>query len=139
MRDQSASYATSLLADTLSQQLAEQQERLSLLQSDATAPAEDLEESLLEISVANEELRVAQKELRVAQEGAARAAQGDRGSAQPTAQPRRLARTCLLAVAGSGVRHRQFRNGPRRQQRGDGDSRPGRGRLAAQTPDVVRG
>jgi len=65
--DQVASYSTSLVADTLTQQVAAQQERLELLQSDSTAPEDALEESMLEISVAHEELRVAQEELRAQQ------------------------------------------------------------------------
>ena len=67
MTDQVASYPASLVADTLTQQLAAQQQRLELLQSDSTAPEDALEESLLEISVAHEELRVAQDELRAQQ------------------------------------------------------------------------
>jgi hypothetical protein len=62
--DQITSYPTSLVADTLTQQLEAQQQRLSLLQTASPAPEEALEESLLEISVAHEELRVAQEELR---------------------------------------------------------------------------
>lgn len=64
MTDQITSYPTSLVADTLTQQLEAQQQRLSLLQTASPAPEEALEESLLEISVAHEELRVAQEELR---------------------------------------------------------------------------
>lgn len=66
MTDQIAS-PSSLVADTLTQQLEEQQQRLALLQSDSSAPADALEESLLEINVAHEELRVAQEELRAQQ------------------------------------------------------------------------
>ncbi|MDQ4036762.1 MAG: ANTAR domain-containing protein [Actinomycetota bacterium] len=67
MTDQIASYPLSVVADNLTQQLEEQQQRLRLLQTDSTEPEEALEESLLEISVAHEELRVAQEELRAQQ------------------------------------------------------------------------
>jgi len=56
-----------MVADALTQQLAEQEQRLRQLQNDAPAPEAALEESLLEISVAHEELRVAQEELRAQQ------------------------------------------------------------------------
>ena len=68
MSDQGASPAGSPLADALSEQLAEQQERIRILQAQSGSPEHDLEESLLEISVAHEELRVAQEELRAQQQ-----------------------------------------------------------------------
>jgi len=58
----------SRLADTLSQQLTEQRQRLQTLQDEAADPVNALEESLLEISVAHEELRVAEEELRAQQQ-----------------------------------------------------------------------
>lgn len=69
MTEQVASPAVSGLADALSQQLEEQQQRVSRLQQQSGAsPEYALEESLLEITVAHEELRVAQEELRAQQQ-----------------------------------------------------------------------
>lgn len=67
MTDRLSPVAKPLLADALTQQLAEQQQRLLLLQGETSAPEQALEESLLEINVAHEELRVAQDELRAQQ------------------------------------------------------------------------
>jgi len=63
----SAAQTSPHLVDTLSQQLAEQQQRVQLLQGETNRPEAALEESFLEISVAHEELRVAQEELRAQQ------------------------------------------------------------------------
>ncbi len=56
------------VADALSRQLQEQEQRVRMLQKQSGPPEYALEESLLEISVAHEELRVAQEELRTQQQ-----------------------------------------------------------------------
>ncbi|MEJ7771717.1 MAG: ANTAR domain-containing protein [Geodermatophilaceae bacterium] len=64
MSDESDSFELPPLADTLSEQLEAQRQRVQRLQSATADPEGALEETLLEISVAHEELRVAQEELR---------------------------------------------------------------------------